>query len=243
MVRSGRIEKALFEDVLFGSANLSSTAFYGSRICNCRFVDANLRSTLLGYEGSRFSECLFERVSFQMARGIRSEWDDCVFVDCDFDGFDFGAASFVNCTFKGEVRGAWFRGGFALESDQKKFGKPRKNAMEGVDFSNAELRDVTFSNCCPLEKVKLPVDGDHLFLGSWPSSLDLLTVESRGLPQETRNEVSIFVDSYSHHASSQSQYIINVRDVREQYSNDSAAMIVNFLNGQTQNALERARNE
>jgi len=223
------IEACCFENVIFDSVSAVKIADHGNRFVGCSFVGTNLRDAAIGYRGSMFQQVKFVNVDFRRAIFIRPEFDDVAFADCRFEGIDFNAASFRNCTFSGEVKDVWFRGKFALPTDNEQFGYPRPNTMEGVSFKEARLSGVTFSDECDLTAVTLPADGSCWRFDNWKLRLAKLLEFAATQPSAERKEIEIFCRSHLVHAPWQDTYILSINDVQTDFGIDVANLIVNML--------------
>lgn len=209
-----RLEDSTFENCLLDRAVLENLTDLANRFFGCSFSSTSWRNAGIGYGGSTFAECSFYRAEFKGAVFIRGEFDDTVFNECRLDGIDFGASSFCRCVFTGTLRDVWFRGRFPNRAKTRRFGKPRPNKMEQVDFSSANLRDIIFSDCCGMGSVVLPDDGRHHLLDRWSERLlvarHALLAESESAE---RADALAYLESYRVHAEHQSSYIINRDDL------------------------------
>jgi len=223
------IEACSFENVAFDDVAAIKVADHGNRFIECAFVGTNLKEAALGYRGSQFVRSTFVEADFRRAVFIRPEMDDVTFVDCRFEGVDLNATSFRRCTFRGEVKEAWFRGGFALPSDKDQFGAPRPNKMEDVSFENARLFGVTFSDGCELATVALPSDGSCFRFDRWKVRLEKLLEFATTRPAAERKEIEIFCRAHLVHAPWQDTYILSMEDLSSDYGDEVARVIVDSL--------------
>jgi len=211
------IERCTFENVRSDEAAWKNVAEHGSTFAECMFNKTNFRDAILGYKGSHFRRCRFTNANFQKAQFIRPEFDDCIFKDCRFANVDFSASSFEQCEFFGEVRGVWFRGGFALPSQRERFGTPRPNRMLNVSFARATLIDVTFSNNCDLSSVVPPTDSDHRLVFEWKDCLLKLQAAVQSWPTDEKIAGELFCKTHLTHAETQDSYIVSFIDLIEVY--------------------------
>jgi hypothetical protein len=223
------IEACSFENVTFNDVAAVKVADHGNRFVECAFVGTSLKEAAIGYRGSQFVRSTFVEADFRRAVFIRPEVDDVTFVDCRFEGTDLNGASFFRCTFRGEVKETWFRGGFALPGDKDQFGNPRPNKMENVSFENARLFGVTFSDGCELSTVALPSDGSCFRFDRWKLRLEKLLEFAATCPAEERKEIEIFCRAHLVHAPWQDAYILSREDLRADYGDRVAGVIVEAL--------------
>lgn len=203
------IQGTTFDDVLFDRSDLRAATDHGNTFSDCYFGAARLEKTALGDEGSRFVRCTFDRARFRRAVAIRPEFDSCRFLSCDLKGVDFNGGSFADCVFQGRLEDVWFRGGFQLPADYQRWGQPRKNRMANVDFSEATLWHVDFSNACDLSSVKLPNDGQHYLFNDWHSRLSALSKAVLLWPEDQLREANVFLRVHLRLSASQPHQILN----------------------------------
>lgn len=223
------LERSSFEDSVFDSSRLLSASDHGNSFSKCRFLRASFRDAKVGYLGSRYRECVFDRTDFRGAGFIRPEYDSCTFSDCRLDGVDFNGASFEFCSFSGLLTNVWFRGGFWSSYCLQEFGQPRKNRMQGVSFERACLRGATFSDGCSLETVIPPSDNRHLLVTHWLSRLLRLEAEVQSWPQPSRAQGDLFVKVSITHARNQDQFILNRDDIVSIFGAEAAELIWSSL--------------
>jgi fluoroquinolone resistance protein len=221
------LDGCLFEDCVFDRASMRSLDDHGNRFVRCSFDRTDLFDAAVGYDGSRYEDCTFDRARFRRAIFNRPEFDRCVFARCRLDGADFNGASFVECRFTGRLVGVWFRGGFEHRSHARTFGKPRPNEMLRVDFFEAELRGVHFSDGCDLSTAV--VGPRHILLDDWPNRLRAAMRELGGTADPTRTELQGFLRSYIRSNDDQQHYILNVDELREELGEEGAQAVVDAL--------------
>lgn len=77
------------DHALFLNVNTRNTNFSGAVVRNTAFDNCKLEEAIIS--GTRFERCIFDKVDFKKIRGLHSsEWIDCVFTGCTFDGDKFG---------------------------------------------------------------------------------------------------------------------------------------------------------
>lgn len=212
------LERCHFENVLFHHTN-----YIGVRDSRCTFhqVDfykADMRGATLGLHGARYEDVSFRRADMRRVSCYRGYFIKCDFSEARIEEVNFNASHFINCTFKGPLRGVWFRGYYAIPQDEKTFGKTEPNPMENVDFSEATLWDVMFSDGCDLSKVIIPQDGEHFLFHRWPQVLARAKEEvERNWEGVFKQEALGFLDVYAEGAQNQDMYIINRRELEHPY--------------------------
>lgn len=228
---SSWLEGNRFENCLFEKTCFKDFSDHGNMFRNCVFSRCNFRLGAIGYEGSRFVDCIFEECTFQRAVFIRAEFVNTDFIECKLRGVDFNGSSFEECRFEGIVEDVWFRGTFASESDFKEFGQPKGNKMLNVSFEKAQMVDLTISDGCDLSTIKLPRSGKYFRFDRWLSRLQCL---ERKLPdwddEYKKHEASIFIRVALVHAQKQDWKVLNLDDLARTYGGpDVAAHLVETL--------------
>ena len=228
-IRGSRVEKCTFHNVKFDKADLRGMSDHGNDFKGCTFSSTCFQRAILGYDGTPYRNCVFEKSNFRGANLIRAEFDDCKFVSAKLKGVDFGASSFVNCSFAGKVEDVWFRGTFPLPSMIEDFGFPRRNRMESVSFAEASLLWMTFSNECDLSTVILPTNGEYRRYSDWPKSLRVLKKKACELDPKSREEAMAFIDVCLVHAKTQDWFILNCEEVIENHGEQVGRWIIDGL--------------
>ncbi|WP_430909125.1 pentapeptide repeat-containing protein [Maribacter sp. 2-571] len=213
------LENSLFREVTFIRTDFSHTSDHGNVFDTVNFKNCKLNRAAIGYDGSKYMNCVFENCNFTGAIFIRGEFDDCKFVNCKLKGVDFGASSFMNCSFEGKVMDVWFRGGYAASYGEKEFGKARANTMLNVSFEEAELEYPTFSNNCDLSTIRLPKKGNYHLFDKWPERLTFLKGEIESWPEMEKKDAMDFIEAHMVHAKTQPWYAIGGRELEEDYKN------------------------
>lgn len=226
------MEANRFENCFFDKTDFTDSSDHANTFDQCVFLKCKFRLAVLGYNGSRFRNCIFKECGFQKTIFIRAEFVDTDFFNCRLNGVDFNASSFENCKFEGILENVWFRGTFPSELQLREFGQPKSNKMENVSFENADLRDLTFSNGCDLSTVTIKKNGRYFKFDNWYKRLQFLSNEIELWDDESqRNEAEKFLKITMVHAPTQDWEILNLDDW-EKYCGrqDIVQRIVNCLN-------------
>lgn len=207
------VEQCAFTRVDFTGASLESWTDKANVFVDCTFNGTSFAGALVGLHGSTYSRCRFERAKFPRASFASGRFDDCEFIDCQLDGVDFMASSFERCVFTGAIDDAWFHGGYPrpVEEHERQFGIARRNSMDRVDFSRAELLNLTFGDACDLSTCIPPADAWTIHLGNW---IQTVAAARRLAPAsfngEELEEIQALLDAYGTDPT-QDWYIINCR--------------------------------
>jgi len=219
-----------FDNVKFEKADFSEVSEGASIFNSAEFLQCSFNRAVVGYDGSRYDNVLFDSSSFRKTGFIRGEFTNCVFSSCKLKGSDFFASSFEDCTFEGILEDVWFRGGYDVSYADEEFGIAKKNQMKNVSFENAVLYGVHFSNDCDLSTIRLPkAKGYHLF-DNWYKRLLHLSETIIEWPSEQNHEAGIFARSHLVQAKNQNWYVINASELDEEAGEETAGKILAVLN-------------
>jgi len=167
----GIFRQCTFERVLFREIDSHRWNERGCQFTDVDFYKANLRDAGIGIDGTAYIRAGFRETNFSGASFIRPQFIACDFSDARLKGIDFLLSNLVDCKFRGRLESVWFRRHYRLPSDEQNFGKAAPNEMRHVDFSEAELWDVTFTGGLDLSQVVLPRDGFHLLFRHFGAAL------------------------------------------------------------------------
>lgn len=209
------LKNKTFRNCIFKRCDFKDMADHGNLFDECVFDEVDFRHSILGYDNSKYSNCIFRKVKF--GHFIKAIFENCIFEDCSLDGVDFNASSFVHVSFSGSLYNVWFRGHFPTSSQEKIFGKSVGNEMKAVSFIDASLHDIDFSDDCKLSSVILPAKGLYAYYGEWRKQLNRI-VECSDNDINTQKDGSLFFQIYSIRARTQNEYILNIDDLRKEYS-------------------------
>lgn len=228
--KSTWIKNTKFHNCRFNKVDFSGFSDHGNLFDSCNFFDCKCNNAGIGYDGSTFNNCIFERCNYSKTVFIRPEYTKSFFKDCKINRLDFNASSFENCFFEGKLNDVWFRGGFPLQSDYEYYGIPKLNEMKNVSFEKAELRDITFSNNCNLSTVRVNNNSKYYIFNIWEKRLKFLLSGVCEWSIQERKEVDIFVNTHLVHAKTQEWNIINIDDLERDYGINIALKIIYNLN-------------
>ncbi|WP_103072484.1 pentapeptide repeat-containing protein [Aquimarina sediminis] len=133
------IERSKFNNVVFHQTDFSKFRDIGNEFTNVYFLKCKFIEASIGYKGTRFQLSFLEDCNFRRATFTRAEFTNCKITNCKLNGMDFFGSSFENCSFIGEYKDLWFRGGYPHPEDKKDFGRAKRNKMKNVSFEEATL--------------------------------------------------------------------------------------------------------
>ncbi|UUC44159.1 pentapeptide repeat-containing protein [Flavobacterium cerinum] len=223
------IEKTEFIDCIFDKTDFTNFSDHGNIFKGVLFERCKFTKAAMGYNGSKYENCIFRNCDFTRSVHTRTEYNNCEFINCKLKGIDFSGSSFEDCVFEGKIEDVWFRGGFPLQSDDSYFGKPRPNKMKNVSFEHAELIDLAISDNCDLSTIKMPLEGNYLLLDDWRERLSKLEKNGKELLQNDRKEFELFITVRKVHAAKQDWMILNRDDLEREHGLTVALVIFNEL--------------
>jgi uncharacterized protein YjbI with pentapeptide repeats len=217
------------EDCIFDRAKCVDWRMWGTSISNCRFHNADLRTAALGgvdgnkrnvFKGVDFSEADLRQTAYQSADFI-----ECTFRDTKLGKVNFQGSVFKDCTFEGELDEVVFQR-FAFEGE----GLP-PNTMDGVDFSNAQLRSVEFRNL-DLKNVAWPQDDEHIIVGDYVKSLDRAITALSARADVPSRKLAAYLGGYRRFAgSAQRVGIFNKKALAEVCGANAPTDLANLVGG------------
>ena len=229
IINEAWIANSMFENVVFKETELKNISELGNRFLKCKFFNSKLNRACLGYKGSVYEKTEFNKVNFTGTSFIRAEFNYCNFSDNTLKGIDFNACSFENTEFKGVLDDVWFRGGFPSKVLNEQFGQPRPNNMLNVSLENSVLTDITFSDFCNLSTVKLPKNGNYIYIRNWNKKLQSAYEKIKEWQPAQRTEAEILIKSYLVHSVRQNEYILNSNDLLKRFGREVSNKIIMLL--------------
>ncbi|MEQ9289804.1 MAG: pentapeptide repeat-containing protein [Cyclobacteriaceae bacterium] len=181
-----------FINVLFNQTKAQNTKFWNCKFEDVQFIKSNFKSSVLGSNiGKKSGE--FNRVKFIQCdlRGTSYSFPyflDVEFLECKLKGVDFDGSRFENVKFKGLLDSVGFRGHGLNILSNSLFSKvnPHKfpNPMKNVDFVQAKLVGVDFSDGIDLSSCSFPKGDGYLLVENinrtYPRSIELVNKKFNG---------------------------------------------------------------
>jgi uncharacterized protein YjbI with pentapeptide repeats len=208
------MERTEIIDSLFYKVKFGDYSEYGNLFIKVIFDKCNFNAAYIGYDGSMFQDCIFENSTFSRALFIRAEFIGCTFKNCKLDGVDFFASSFDSCIFIGIIKNVIFRGGYPYVGDIDNYGKPKKNEMKNVSFSEASLIDVSFRNHCNLSTVILPIEGAYYLFNDYYERYSRVLQILENSELEDKEDAIIYTKVHLMMAQNQNWYILNIENLK-----------------------------
>jgi len=169
-----QITKCKFTNCIFESTVAKGLEITASDFENCAFKKSNFYSSFMnkniGVNSGSFINCQFEEVNLVETSFRFPLINNCVFKNCKLSATNFDGSRFENCKFSGKVDSPWFRGYsiYAMKSILWLFNRvdPRQypNHMINIDFSEAEMIGVSFSDGIDLTKCVFPKGEQYILI-------------------------------------------------------------------------------
>ena len=158
------LDHARLDGENYSGRTLLQFASIGSHLHACNFDQIEIQSAAFGggRETSEFVDCTFDGARMNMAPGGFSRFVRCSFQNVKIRNWICFTVEMIDCTFSGRLDTAIFNG--AVPEDERAIIGRACNEFYGNDFSDLDLRDVTFRTGIDLTKQILPSGKDYLFL-------------------------------------------------------------------------------
>ncbi len=238
-IRSVDFAETFLPHIRFTGARLANCSFERAHLPDlrtrdvvfdrCSFRGADLAGSMVG-PGTRFQACDFAGARL---RGVQA--NDAGFVACEFAGAelledDFNRTLFDGCHFAGLVKEVRFRAqSWHIDDVTRRASPPDAECVRNCDFSQAQLRSVTFEQL-HLRGVRFPDDDDHLALGDVRCVLLRLRQQLAGDPSRAARQLSIRVEQQLNALPrSRSNGYLNLADMTETASHAEAETVTGWI--------------
>ncbi|QKJ29001.1 pentapeptide repeat-containing protein [Mucilaginibacter mali] len=168
-IQKCKFSNCVFESVIAKELEISASDFIDCVFKKvnfyCSFMNKNIGSNSGSYVNCTFDEANLTETSFRFPT-IKN----CVFKNCKLSATNFDGSRFDNCKFIGKVDSPLFKGYsvYAVKSILWIFNridpKMYPNKMLNVDFSEAEMKGVSFSHGIDLTTCIFPKGDQYIFI-------------------------------------------------------------------------------
>lgn len=163
------VKDSLFSKTDFREVHIEASKFSNCTFSRCDFRDAYLNTSRRSESGS-FENVVFHRSNLSRVIFGFPILRNCSFENCKLSTTQFSASQFYDTKFAGPIESVFFKGKLdppfgwfeKLIYAKKKYSI--FNPMENVDFSQAELKGVSFLNEIDLRKCKFPTGENYLMI-------------------------------------------------------------------------------
>lgn len=167
-ISSGQFYKCTFQNCEFTASKGKEIHIYACNFDHCSFEKADFSYSFINKNISKdagsFTNCKFQKTNLRESFFTFPIMESCLFENCDLYACSFDGSRMRNVKFIGIVDSPWFNG-YSINADTSVFWvfnrinpKELPNPMYNVDFSNAELFYVAFSNGIDLSNCIFPED-------------------------------------------------------------------------------------
>lgn len=179
----------------------------------------------MGLAESHYKNVQFQSVKMNRTQMWWTDFEDCLFSNCNLRGTDFGGSHFKNVKFIGKVEFVWFRGKMPDHYKSNCRWMPdieerwdQVLPME-ADFSEATLSDLTISDFCDLAEVILPSDGSCYLIPDLDAMRDDI---GKRLKKEKKRLLERLLEYYLMKRENQNMKILCLNDVYREIQKDFA---------------------
>jgi hypothetical protein len=222
-----QLTKMQVVNCVFDRCKLQNSRIWASAFVDCSFVSANLRNAALGAVEDEIRNS-YLRVDFSRADMTGTVYTATAFEQCSFrftkiSGVDFQTSTFKDCVFEGELSDVMFhRRGFEGE-------RFPPNEMINVDFSRAQLRDVSFRGLT-LERVTLPEDEHHLVIEDYGALLRDLVPTLRQQGDDVARRLLAFLEMETQWLpEATTRTVINLEDLEDTAGREGVDRLLQLL--------------
>lgn len=209
------LDQCRIENIIFDMCDCVEMVQYGCYFEKCRFTKTKFLNAGFGIDGGKYKNILFEESNFEGAFFYYPDFEDCTFMNCKMEGVDFSASHLIDVKFIGKLDDVWFRGESPIPKTQKKMKETGRglNPMI-VDFADADLWFITFSDHCDLSRVIMPKDGEHYLINNIKKVIQYLEVDAEKIIDMKHHKfVKEFIAMYKSHIVKQDMVIINFKEL------------------------------
>lgn len=160
-----------FENCIFVESKLYDVSITACDFISSNFINCNLSNSFLNNNNGRNSgsyiDCYFIKSNFSKSGFNFPIIKNCIFDNCKMKEVNFDGSRFYNSKFIGLFTSGWFNG-YSIYARTGLFSKidPKKypNKMIDVDFSEANLDDISFQHEIDLSKCKFPENKQYIII-------------------------------------------------------------------------------
>lgn len=216
-------QECSFNNCLFTETRAEELRIYATDFNNCEFLKTNfsysfMNMNIASHSGS-YMNCKFTKTNLKECVFSFPIVDNCFFQDCNLYATNFDGSRLRHVKFKGKVDSPWFKG-FSISADKSLFLifnriNPRDypNEMVNVDFTEAELRGVSFSDSIDLTQCHFPENEMYIYIENLNQLMSKvrLAIEQNWTGENKRKGLALLDDVYfTKHKTNQNQDFIDM---------------------------------
>ena len=209
------LHECRIENVVFDMCDCTEMLQYNCCFEECRFKKSKFLNAGFGIDGGKYINSIFEESNFKGALFFYPDFYECTFKNCMMDGVDFSASHFNKVRFVGRLEDVWFRGESPKPGVEKVLNEKSRglNPMI-IDFSEADLWFITYSDNCDLSRVIMPRDGNHYLIRNFKKVIRLLAVDAEKMTDtKAQKFVLEFIEMFKYHVVKQDMVILNLINI------------------------------
>ena len=226
-----QLRKCELINVSFKNSDMGVWTDIANNFESVDFSLAYLGSSAIGLDGSIYRGVDFSHANLLNASFYRPKFIGCTFSETQLDRRDFSASSFEDVVFEGNLTNVWFNRSYRFNGDEKRYGAAEPNRMVNVDFRNARLLGVTFTNGVDLSKVIIPDDGSLILVRNFKDSLisALEAVHEEDWPDQVIDKSKKLIDAYLVHAQRQLMWILSKYEIEQWVGKEYANQFMDLV--------------
>ncbi|TWE10092.1 pentapeptide repeat-containing protein [Rudaeicoccus suwonensis] len=212
-----RLRKKNFEHANFGERNYIVFNSAGCKFEYCSFDNTVISGAVFGSGGpdnvgrSTYRKCTFNNAKIDVSVTGFASFYQCSFEQSDISHLNARSADFVDCIFSGTIRHSIFAG--AMDERYRTPGDRTINHIDGNDFSEATLVNVTFELGVDLNRQKLPLSEDYFYFPDAKGALERAAAALSKFPPDAYPSARAFVKVRKSSLSrGQSQILVRLND-------------------------------
>jgi len=201
------------ENCIFDNADCQDWRIWRTNISKCSFRSTDLRRSALGGvdagERNSFQKIDFTKADLRQTAHQSADFVDCIFSDTNLAKVDFWGTVFLNCIFEGRLDEVIFHR-YAFRGEMYP-----PNEMKGVDFRRARFRFVEFRGL-DMTDVKWPEDNDCIVIGNYTETLKQVLQSLKAKADVRSRKLAAIIESDLKWAGpKQTEGVVSKRDLNE----------------------------
>lgn len=197
-------ERVTFDNCIFEETKAVELRIIASNFNNCIFNKSNLYYSYMneniGNKSGSFNNCDFTESNLSKCLFYFPIINNCKFRDCNLEEADFDGSRITNTKFVGLLESVWFRGyakNVISSPFYSIFKKKYKNPMLNVNFEDALLKGVSFSNNIDLSNCIFPINDNYIYIKDIHNTFNQVknTVKNNWKKEEDIRKAMAFIDT------------------------------------------------
>ena len=196
------LKNSVFKGCHFEKCDLSEYTFTNCEFISCEFIKCKFAHAFIGHnrglKSGKYLNCTFKNSDFTNVNFRFPVIENCIFENCDLFETNFDGSRFKNTRFIGLLDSCFFRGhsiyarGFKFFLVKKIDFKVVPNLMQHVDFVEAKLVGVTFSDGIDLSTCVFPSGENYVFVRDLKNTMqNAAEIVSKEWKEERKKNIAL----------------------------------------------------